>query len=54
VRVGREIEELSQPVTLVVYTKCPDKWLLTDTETGRVFRGDKSEVWVELKEAQNV
>ena len=53
-RVGREIEELSEPVTLVVHTKCPDKWVLTDTETGRVFRGDKSELWVELKEVLNV
>jgi hypothetical protein len=31
--------ELTEPVTLTVYTKCPEKWMLCDKETGEVYIG---------------
>ena len=34
-------EELDMPITLKVYTKCPEKWMLIDGETGEVYRGKK-------------
>jgi len=34
-----EVHELSEPVTLSVYTRCPEKYVLIDTETGQVYRG---------------
>ena len=34
---GTEVAELAAPVTLTVYTKCPDKYLLVDQETGEVY-----------------
>jgi hypothetical protein len=30
---------LSEPVTLSITTKCPEKWLLIDRETGQVYQG---------------
>ena len=31
---GTKAKELKEPVTLTVYTKCPEKWMLCDKETG--------------------
>ena len=36
---GHEVEELDLPVTLTVYTKCPEKWMLTDMQTGEKYIG---------------
>jgi len=36
---GEKMEELEQAVELKVITKCPEKWLLIDQETGQVYRG---------------
>lgn len=36
---GTTVPELAESVTLVVKTKCPDKWLLTDLETGEQYLG---------------
>lgn len=36
---GRLVDELDEPVTLQVHTKCPDKWMLHDLETGQVYVG---------------
>lgn len=36
---GTLVEELVSPKTLTVYTKCPEKWMLTDMETGEVYTG---------------
>ena len=38
-QTGEEIIELDEPVMLKVYTKCPEKWLLTDLETGEQYVG---------------
>lgn len=34
---GNEVEELRQPVDIVISTKCPKKWVLVDLETGEQF-----------------
>lgn len=36
---GRTVDELEQPLTLEVRTKCPEKWLLIDLETGERYTG---------------
>ena len=40
---GKEVVELDNPISLEVYTKCPEKWLLIDTETGEVYTGHITE-----------
>jgi hypothetical protein len=34
-----EVHELSEPVSLSIYTRCPEKYVLIDTETGQVYKG---------------
>jgi hypothetical protein len=34
---GQTVPELEETVTLVIKTKCPEKWLLIDNETGEVY-----------------
>ena len=36
---GRPLVELDEPMTLIVNTKVPHKWILQDTETGEIYRG---------------
>ena len=36
---GTEATELKEAITLEVYTKCPEKWMLCDKETGEVYIG---------------
>lgn len=36
---GNDVPELDQPVTLEVYTKCPQKWMLIDLQTGERYIG---------------
>lgn len=36
---GTSVVELEESKTLTVKTKCPEKWLLIDQETGEVYRG---------------
>ena len=35
-------------VTLQVKTKCPEKWLLIDRETGQIYQGNKNGHWDRL------
>jgi len=39
---GTEIEEFDKAVTLTVYTKCPEKYMLIDMETGEKYIGTRS------------
>lgn len=34
---GSEVPELNEAQTLMVTTKCPEKWLLIDRETGEIY-----------------
>jgi len=36
---GNQVAELDNPVTLEVYTKCPEKWMLVDLQTGERYMG---------------
>lgn len=40
---NREVQELENPITMKVYTKCPEKWLLIDLETGEHYTGHLTE-----------
>ena len=50
---GSEVQELDSPITLEVYTKCPEKWLLIDTETGEVYTGYITEGKNHWKKTEN-
>lgn len=48
---GEYVEELEEPHTLSVITKCPSKWVLQDLETGQVYRGtDNSDIGNQWRE----
>ncbi len=34
---GTEVFELEEPLTVTIKTRCPEKWLLIDKETGEVY-----------------
>lgn len=34
---GSEVPELEEAKTLMITTKCPEKWLLVDRETGEIY-----------------
>ena len=36
---GNDVEELDKPVTLKIYTKCPEKYMLIDLQTGERYIG---------------
>ena len=36
---GSYVDELTEPVTLTVYTRCPEKYMLVDMETGQKYIG---------------
>ena len=36
---GQPLNELNEPMALIVNTKVPSKWILQDTETGEIYRG---------------
>jgi hypothetical protein len=44
----KEFEEFDKAVDLIVHTKCPDKWLLIDRETGQIYKGSSSGYWDRL------
>lgn len=45
---GSEIDSFDKPVDLVIHTKAPEKWKLTDLETGEEYLG--SEIITEFAE----
>jgi hypothetical protein len=40
---GQDVEELDKAITLRVYTKCPEKYMLIDLQTGERYIGTKSD-----------
>lgn len=44
----KKFKEFKKPVNLVIHTKCPDKWLLIDRETGETYKGNSSGHWDRL------
>ena len=45
IRKYHEFNEVSEPVELKVTTRCPEKWLLIDRETGTVYEGNELGSW---------
>lgn len=45
-------EELSSAVELKVNTLSPTKWILLDSETGQVYRGNNNGYWDRLDPVQ--
>jgi len=45
---GSEIDSFDKPVDLIIHTKAPEKWKLTDLETGEEYLG--SEIITEFAE----
>lgn len=39
---GEHAEEYKDATDLDIHTRCPEKWLLIDLETGQMYRGMKS------------
>ncbi len=37
------MEELKEPVALIIWTLCPEKWKIEDMETGQVYIGNKNQ-----------
>jgi len=51
---GTEVKELELPVTLTVYTRCPEKYKLVDLETGQEYIGYPTignSSWRKIKDA---
>ena len=49
---GTEVTELDEPKILTIKTKCPEKWLLIDLETGERYTGyatEGSQDWKKVK-----
>jgi len=44
----KTFEELENPINLIVKTKCPEKWMLVDRETGQIYIGNQMGVWDRL------
>jgi hypothetical protein len=38
---GSEVESFDKPVELIIHTKAPGKWKLTDLETGEEYLGSE-------------
>ena len=36
---GKEVQELKEPIVLTIKTKCPEKYMLVDLETGEKYIG---------------
>ena len=41
-KIGGKAAELDSPVTLIIKTKCPTKWIIEDLETGERYRANGS------------
>lgn len=48
-RIHHSYPELDQAVTITLYTKSPEKWLLIDRETGQTYLGSESGAWDRLE-----
>ena len=44
-RVPKQYPELDSAQIMTLYTKCPEKWLLVDRETGEVYQGNSLGSW---------
>jgi hypothetical protein len=47
-RSSKEFKELADSIDLIVHTKCPEKWILIDRETGKTYQGNVGGYWDRL------
>lgn len=47
-RKEKIIKEFDEAIDLVVHTKCPEKWMLIDKETGEIYQGNIGGYWDRL------
>ena len=47
-RSSKQFQEIKEPLDLRVHTKCPQKWLLIDRETGQIYQGNNNGYWDRL------
>jgi hypothetical protein len=56
-REQKKFEEFNDPIDLFVHTKSPEKWMLIDRETGKIYQGNPGGYWDRLdpfiKDKQN-
>jgi hypothetical protein len=45
---NKEYKIFEESVDLLVHTRCPEKWLLIDRETGQIYQGNGSGYWDRL------
>ena len=45
----KKFDRLESPISLTVKTRCPDKYLLIDRETGDMFVGNAAGHWDRLE-----
>jgi hypothetical protein len=45
----KRFDRLELPISLTVKTRCPEKYLLVDRETGNMFIGDPAGHWNKLE-----
>tara|TARA_B100002019_G_scaffold100256_1_gene86356 strand:- start:742 stop:1053 length:312 start_codon:yes stop_codon:yes gene_type:complete len=53
---GTEVKELDKPISLLIETKCPEKWKIVDMETGQAYIGTgnnkKFKYWQQIDDSQ--
>jgi len=47
-RLSKDYKNFEESVDLLVHTKCPEKWLLIDRETGQIYQGNNGGYWDRL------
>jgi hypothetical protein len=47
-RLSKDYKNFEESVDLLVHTKCPEKWLLIDKETGQIYQGNNGGYWDRL------
>ena len=47
-RESKKFEESEEVIKLTVKTRCPEKYLLVDRETGQLYVGNQMGVWDRL------
>ena len=48
-KTGKSFKEFDKPILLTIKTKCPEKYILIDMETGQFYSGTPDANWRELK-----
>ena len=53
---GTEVKELDKPISLLIETKCPEKWKIVDMETGQAYIGtgnnENFKYWQQIDDSQ--